>query len=52
MTIWNKAFGWAPTEHEFYMGHSQTTHRSYGQIRSRVPVFTVDGVKRMPTTRK
>jgi hypothetical protein len=49
LTMWEKAFGWAPKEREFYMGHSQSMRRSYGQKRRKVPVFTVGGIRRMPT---
>jgi hypothetical protein len=51
MAMWRKAFEWAPKEQEFYMGHSQTTRRSFGQKRRKVPVFTPDGIRRMPTAR-
>ena len=49
--MWTKAFGWAPAEKQFYMEHSQTTRRSFGQKRRPVPVFTTSGVRRMPTAR-
>jgi hypothetical protein len=51
MAMWKKAFDWAPKEHQFYLEHSQTTRRSFGQKREKVPVFTPTGVKRMPTAR-
>ena len=51
MAMWTKAFSWSAKERLFYIEHSQTLRRSLGQQRRRIPVFTVDGLRRMPTTR-
>ena len=51
LAMWTKAFTWSPAEHEFYVGHSQTLRRSFGQKRKRIPVFTLEGIRRLPTSR-
>ena len=49
LSMWEKAFSWAPAEREFYFGHSKTMRRSFGQKRRMIPVFTRSGIRKFPT---
>ena len=51
MSMWEKAFAWSEEEWEFHFGHSERLRRSFGQKRRRIPVFTREGLRRMPTAR-
>lgn len=51
VAMWSKAFGWSAAEHRFYFEHSQSLRRSFAQKRRKIPVFTVEGVRRMPTAK-
>jgi hypothetical protein len=51
MIMWEKAFSWSEEEWEFYFDHSETLRRSFGQKRKRIPVYTREGIVRMPTAR-
>ena len=51
LRMWEKAFGWSEDERQFYFEHSQTLRRSFGQKGRKIPVFTRQGRKRMPTRR-
>jgi hypothetical protein len=51
LNMWQRAFGFAEAEREFYESHSETLRRSFGQKRQRIPVFTREGIRRMATRR-
>ena len=51
LRMWDQAFAWSEDEWEFHLGHSESLRRSFGQKRKKIPVFTRDGVVRMPTRR-
>jgi hypothetical protein len=50
--LWTKVFAWSEEEREFYLGHSQSLRRSFGQKRRRIPVLTPEGRRLMPTRRR
>jgi hypothetical protein len=52
LNMWTLAFGWSEAEREFYHDHSETLRRSFGQKRRKIPVFTREGRRLMPTRRR
>jgi hypothetical protein len=51
LDMWTKMFAMSPVEEEFYFKISQSIRRRFGQWRSKIPVFTPQGVRRYPTAR-
>lgn len=51
ISLWRKLFDAFPQEREVYFDASTSVRRSFGQKRRRIPVFTPQGIRRLPTRR-
>ncbi len=52
ISMWELAFSWSETERDFYHDHSTTLRRSFGQKGRRIPVWSRQGRRWMPTRRR
>ena len=50
--MWTKLFAFDPDERAFYAGCSRTLRRLFGRRGEPIPVFTPDGVRVLPTSRR